>query len=117
MTQENYQTIFEVGFRSFPWASVCQPLVLLPIGLFLMWFRKGKRLALVGMLIVSAALFFFLISILVYLPGFIKSRDAYVSGKSAVVEGVVEDFSPAPMIGPATESFSVRGISFSYNAI
>lgn len=66
---------------------------------------------------VSVALFFFLVSLVALVPNFLKLRGNYVSGKSALVEGAVEDFHPAPSIGPAEESFSVRGIWFSYNAL
>ncbi len=65
---------------------------------------------------VSVASFFFLISLLAFVPNFIELRHAYVSGKSATVDGVVENFRPAPKIGSAEESFSVRGILFSYYA-
>jgi hypothetical protein len=40
-----------------------------------------------------------------------------VSGKSVVVEGIIQNFRPAPALGPATESFSVNGIVFSYDAL
>jgi hypothetical protein len=33
MTGDSYQTIFELGFRSFPWLSVIQPLIFLVLGL------------------------------------------------------------------------------------
>jgi hypothetical protein len=59
---------------------------------------------------------FLLISLLAFIPNFVKLRSAYVSGKSLVVAGVVQDFRPAPALGPATESFSVNGVSFSYYA-
>jgi len=116
MAQESVQTIFELGFRSFPWASVSHTLVVLPIGLLLMRFPKSKRFALVGVLMVSVALFFFLISLVAVVPDFLKQRSAYLSGKNMIVEGVVQDFRPAPLIGPARESFSVDGVPFSYYA-
>ncbi len=116
MTQENYQTIFELGFRTFPWAGVGHTLIVLPIGLILTRFPKSRRFALVGILMVSAASFFFLISLLAFVPNFLKLRREYLSGKSALVEGIVENFHPAPAIGPLEESFSVRGILFSYYA-
>ena len=116
MTQESYQTIFELGFRTFPWAGVGHTLIVLPIGLILMRFPKSRRFALAGVFMVSMASFFFLISLLAFVPKFIELRSAYVSGKSEVVEGVVKNFHPAPKIGSAEESFSVRGILFSYYA-
>jgi hypothetical protein len=60
---------------------------------------------------------FLLISLVTFVPNFVKLRTAYVSGKSLIVEGIVKDFRPAPTIGPARESFSVDGIVFAYNAL
>ena len=65
----------------------------------------------------SLASIFFIISLAVSITQFVRLRSAYVSGRSSVVEGVVEDFQSAPALGPAWESFSVRGIIFSYNAL
>ncbi len=35
MIQANYKTIFEIGFRSFPWVTVMHPLIFVAIGLLL----------------------------------------------------------------------------------
>ena len=43
MTQGNYQTIFEIGFRSFPWEKVAQPLIFVALGLVLVRFLKPKK--------------------------------------------------------------------------
>lgn len=118
MTQENYQTIFELGFRSFPWSRVIHPLVFLILGLLLIQLLKIKKIFLiVGAFVASMASLFLLISLVVVVPNFVRLRRAYVSGKSAIVEGVVENFRPAPTIGPTRESFSVHGILFSYNVL
>lgn len=53
---------------------------------------------------------------MILIPDFVKLRSAYVSGKSMVIEGVVQSFHPAPVIGSTLESFSVNGVSFSYYA-
>jgi hypothetical protein len=118
VTPENYQAIFELGWRSFPWARVIQPLVFLVGGLLLIKLFKRKTTYLIVLVFVtSMASLIFLISLVVFIPDFVKLRAAYVSGKSVVVEGVVQNFRPAPTIGPAIESFSVNGVSFSYNAL
>jgi len=118
MTTDTYKTIFELGVRSFPWQRIIQPLVFLTLGLVLVQFFKRKRFYLVvGVFVASMASLFLLISLVIFIPSFIALRTAYVSGKSAVVEGVVQNFRPAPTIGPARESFSVGGVLFSYNAL
>jgi hypothetical protein len=88
------------------------------IGLILVRFSGGRK----GWQIFGAvgALFgalFFLIMILVLVPDYVKHRRAYVSGKSSVVQGTIEDFHPMPMLGAAQESFTVNGVQFSYNVL
>ncbi len=118
ISQVSYQTVFEMGLGSFPWARVAHPLIFVAIGLLVVRFLKSKQIYLVmGVLIASLASLFVLLSLVTFIPNFIKLRSAYLSGKSVIVEGVVENFHPAPTIGPARESFSVRGILFSYNVL
>ena len=118
MTQESYQTIFELGYSSFPWASVARPVVFVAIELLLAWlFRKKMFYFIFGGFVASMASIMLLTSMVVLVPHFVECHSAYVSGKSIVVDGVVENFHPAPAIGPAAESFTVRGILFSYNKL
>ena len=117
MTPDSYP-IFELGFRSFPWTSVIRPLIFLAIGLLLALLFRGKRLYfMVGIFVASLAALIMLSSLVVSVPKFVGLRSAYLSRKSAVVEGSVEAFRPAPEIGAARESFSVKGKLFSYNAL
>jgi len=93
MTQANYQTIFEIGFRSFPWIGVMHPLIFVAIGLLLVRFHKSKQIYLVmGIFMASLASLFFLILLVVFVPRFVALRSAYVSGRSSIVEGIVENF-------------------------
>lgn len=118
MTADNYETIFELGFRSFPWTRVIQPIIFLTVGLLLIPLFKGKKIFfIVGMFVASMASLFLLVSLMTFIPNFVKLRTAYVSGKSLVVEGIVQNFRPAPTIGPARESFSVNSVLFAYNAL
>jgi hypothetical protein len=118
MTADNYKTIFELGFHSFPWTRVIQPIIFLTMGLLLIQLFKSKKYYfIVGVFVASMASLFLLISLVTFVPNFVKLWTAFVSGKSLVVEGVVQNFRPAPTIGPARESFSVDGILFSYNAL
>ena len=68
------------------------------------------------MVALMATLFFSLL-VVRFVPDFIQARHAYRAGDNSVVEGVVENFHPAPALGPASESFSVNGINFSYNSL
>jgi hypothetical protein len=118
MPANNYYTIFELGLRSFPWARIIPPLVFLVGGLLLFRLFRGRTFYVaVGLFAASIASIILLTSLVVFVPKFVTLRSAYASGKGIVVEGIVQNFHPAPTIGPASESFSVQGISFSYNAL
>lgn len=118
MTHANYRTLFELGFGSFPWFSVARPLIFIAIGLLIIKFAKRRPAYLVmGVFAACFAFVILLVSLINYVPEFFKLRGAYLSGKTSVVEGTVKDFRPAPKIGRARESFSVGGVTFSYNAL
>jgi uncharacterized membrane protein len=44
-----------------------------------------------------------------------RAKDAYVQGQYSVVEGTVADFHPMPYSGHQMETFSVKGVQFSYS--
>jgi hypothetical protein len=118
VTADNYQTVFELGFRSFPWTSIIRPLVFIGMGLLLIQlFKRRTFYVMVGAFVASMSLLFFLLSLMIFVPNFVKLRAEYVSGKSVVVEGVIRDFHPAPAMGPAIESFDVNTAEFAYNAL
>jgi hypothetical protein len=118
MMQSAPQLIFQIGLRSFPWARVLYPLSFAVVGFLLFRFFRGKQIYQVtGLIVASLASIFFLVALVAFIPNFLRVRSAYLSGRSSVVEGVVEDFRPAPELGPARESFSVSGTVFSYNAL
>ena len=111
MPANNYYTIFELGLRSFPWARIIPPLVFLVGGLLLFrLFRSRTFYVAVGLFVASIASIILFTSLVIFIPKFVALRSAYVSGKGIVVEGIVQNFHPAPTIGPASESFSVQGI-------
>jgi hypothetical protein len=114
----NYQTVFEIGLRSFPWGSLLRPVPFIFAGLILFRFGRSKRVYQVtGIIVAAMAILFFFLAALVLLPEFIETRHAYRSGDSSVVQGIVENYHSAPALGPARESFSVSGVNFSYNAL
>lgn len=112
MIHPDFRTAFEIGLGSFPWARVMHPLIFVVIGVLLVRFLKKRLYLIVGSLIASLAAVFLLVSSVNFIPSFIRARSAYSRGKTEIVEGVVENFRPAPTNGPASESFSVRGTSF-----
>ena len=118
---DSYQTIFVLGLRSFPWSMVGGPLLFIGISLLVIKlsrsFKRKTFYFAAGIFLGSIATIIFVVLLITIIPNFLKLRNAYVSGKSEVVEGVVTDFHPAPMIGPAAESFTTDGIVFSYNAV
>ena len=117
MGQSDYQTIFEIGLKSFPWGSLLHPIPFIIIGVLLFLLAKRQVYKVVGVLVAMLATFFFIILAVSLGSNFVSLRRAYLNGESSLVEGVVEDFHPAPPLGAARESFSVRGVTFSYNPL
>jgi hypothetical protein len=118
MPQENYQTVFQIGLGSFPWSLMLPLVVLIAIGYAMIRFNGGKQIRLaVGYLVIIFCLLMVFVLNLSLVPEFIQARHAYRSGNSSVIEGTVEDFHPMPGLGPAAESFSVNGKTFSYNVL
>ena len=115
MTPANYQTVFEIGLKSFPWGALFHPTIAIVIGLALIRFSRGKEyLQVAGGCGAFFGALIFVIATLRLVPEFIEIRHAYAKGDSSVVQGTVEDFRPMPILGPSKESFSVHGIDFSY---
>src|ERR1700678_1704848 len=113
-----YKTIFEIGFRSFPWLQLLQPVLFVLLGTALFRFGKRKQInQVVGIIMAAFAAIFVSIAAINLIPKFIEIRHSYKRGNSSIVEGVVENFHAAPELGAAEESFSVRGVNFSYNAL
>ena len=118
VTPANYRTVFELGLKSFPWSTVAHPLIGLIGGLVILWLlRKKTFYTIVGTAIASISAIIFILALISSVPEFITRRGAYANRKGITVEGVVVNFRQAPEIGPATESFSINGTSFSYNVL
>jgi hypothetical protein len=118
MMMPHYETVFEIGLRSFPWAEMFHPAIAVAIGVPLFLFAKGKTIyQAVGIVVAIFGAFLFLIVAITLVSEYVPLRHAYASGDSSIAEGVVENFHPAPVLGPAIESFSVRGVVFTYNAL
>ena len=86
MTADNYRTVFELGFRSFPWSTVSGPLLFIGISFLLIKlsrFVKRKTLYFAtGVFVGSIATIIFVVLLITIVPDFLKLRNAYVSGKS-----------------------------------
>jgi hypothetical protein len=118
MMQPDFQTVFEIGLRSFPWAEIMHPIPFIIVGILLARFSRGKQVyQLAGAIGAILASFFLLIAAGSLVPDFVRLRRAYRSGNTSVVVGTVENFHPAPALGAANESFSVQGVIFSYNVL
>jgi hypothetical protein len=114
----HYNTVFEIGFKSFPWDGLLHPVPAILIGVLLFRFGKSNQIyQVIGIIVAALAALFLIIAGVNLVPKFIQIRHAYKSGNSSIVEGVVETFHPAPDFGVANESFTVHGVNFSYNAL
>jgi hypothetical protein len=113
-----YDTVFEIGLKSFPWSTLLHPLFFLVGGALLVRFGKQRKVfQLVGILVGLLSILFLLIALVTLVPPFLKARHDYRAGSTSVVEGTVEEFHPAPALGPAREHFSINGVIFSYNVL
>jgi hypothetical protein len=113
-----YHTIFEIGLKSFPWRGLLHPVPFVLIGMLLFKFGKSKQIYQVtGIIVAALATLFFILIAFRLTADFVDTRHAFQSGNSSIIEGIVENFHPAPALGAANESFSVDGIDFSYNAL
>jgi hypothetical protein len=118
MIQANYQTIFQIGLKSFPWSLLLHPIPFILIALLLVRFSgRMQFFKALGTIIALMGALFFIILVLKLVPEFMAQRREYLSGNSSVVEGTVQDFHPAPVLRAADESFEVAGVSLSYNII
>jgi hypothetical protein len=116
MSTADYRTVFEIGLHSFPWIAMVIPVLFILIGFGLIRYSHGVQIRQLvgGSAIVMCSLI--LILLLISIVGdFTKERYAYARGKYSVVEGTVEDFHAMPYQGHAEESFTVRGVPFSFN--
>lgn len=118
MTQPAYHTVFAIGLHSFPWGPIWFFALPIVIGLALIRFSGGKQIRQVvgGFFIIFSLFLLFLVGMST-VSIFMKFRHAYVTGNYSVVEGRVENFQPMRIPGPEIESFSVNGVTFSYNVI
>jgi hypothetical protein len=117
MVLAEYETVFQIGFRSFAWSALLHPLAFVVIGILLFRFAKIQIYKGMGVIIAALATLIVLVATVRLAPDFVKLRHAYRSGDNSVVEGIVEDYRPAPSLGAADESFSVDGVHFSYNVL
>lgn len=114
MAVPEYQTIFEIGVRSFPWSAFLNPSLCILLGVALYRFSKRQFFKAFGFGAILVGWLFFLMEVISLIPKSVQLRSAYVKGQTSVVDGPVENFHPMPVLGPSKESFSVRTVSFSY---
>ena len=115
LTGASGQTIFEIGICSYPLTGILFPLTFVIFGLIVIRHRKEKPdyLALRALIIIVATLVFIVIQSS-DISTFMKLRNAYLSGESTSVEGVVENSQRAYFIDKTDESFSVHGVVFKF---
>jgi hypothetical protein len=123
----HFETVFDVaqaGYKNW-WFPACG-LILVAVGALLVFFPR------VATIIFTFGLgrqpgrgfawTYFIFSLVwtvatfaLTLGDYIAARNALISGRANVVEGVVTDFRPMPYEGHARESFVVAGKEFSYS--
>lgn len=117
MPPQAYRTVFEIGLRSFPWSAFRHAAIILLVGIAVCVLSRHETSGVIGLVAIALSALMALDLSVVLIPQFLSLRLAYVNGKTSVVEGTVENFDPMPLLGPAKESFSVSGVTFSYNVL
>jgi hypothetical protein len=112
----NYQTAFEIGLRSFPWAFFAIPMGFVIVGGLLVRYPRGKQIrqAVGGILVIFSILGIVLIGGGA-IADFVEYRSAYAREDFSVLEGAVDNFHPMPYEGHQQESFTVNGVAFYYS--
>jgi hypothetical protein len=115
MMHPQYQTVFEIGLKSFPWGGLLHPIPFIALGLLLFFLAKKKAAyRIVGAFVSALGTLLFIVGTVSYVSEFVERRHAYRTGQSLVVQGTIDNFSPPPAFGGQKESFSVQGIVLSY---
>ena len=117
MAQGGFQTVFEIGLKTFPWVGLVMPVVFIVMGMCLIRFSGGNQIRQIvgGFAVLFCGLVVVLLGVRL-IPDFVEERHAYVTGKYSVVDGPVEDFHPMPFQGHQNERFRVGAKSFSYSS-
>jgi hypothetical protein len=114
--EASYQTAFEIGLRSFPWAFFAIPVGFVIVGSLLIRFPRGKQIRqAVGGILVIFSIFGIVLIGGGAIADFLEYRSAYARGDFSVIEGTVYNFHPMPYEGHQQESFTVNGVSFYYS--
>jgi hypothetical protein len=114
----NLQTVYELSFQSFPWATTARPLLFVLIGLLLIRFLRRRAVyQVMGFVSISAGIIFSILVLMTTVPEFMKAREEYASGKTIMIEGIVHDFVPAPSSGIPVESFKVGESVFTFETV
>jgi hypothetical protein len=112
-----YRTVFEIGFRFFPWSAFVHPAIILLVGIVLSVVSRHGLSRVVGLVAIALSGLIGLVLCVVLIPRFTSRRSDYLKGKTSIVEGTIENFHPMPRVGPSRESFSVSGVMFSYDVL
>jgi hypothetical protein len=110
-----FQTVFEMGWRTFPWRDIAGPFLVGITGvvIFKTAGQNGLRQG-VGFLIALFGLGMCVLLAVTEIPEWHSARVDYLNGQTEAVEGTVEYFRPPPYVGPTRESFTVGKITFVY---
>src|SRR5690349_23401847 len=87
-----YETIFEIGLRSFPWASLLHPMIALVVGLPLFLFGMRKPLyRYIGAAVACFGILVMVLATITFVPEYVSLRGAYARGESSIVQGRSEE--------------------------
>jgi hypothetical protein len=110
-----FQTVFEVGWRTFPWKDFVGPLLFGIVGI--VFAKTAGRNGLwqgIGFLMMLGGFGMAAVLFTADEDVWQTARADYLRGDTKVVEGTVENFQPAPYVGSIRESFTVGKVTFVY---
>jgi len=112
-----YNTVFDVTNKSFQWWPMFILLVA-GVGLYALGRRpnlRGTKRALEIKIVAAGALFFSMLLFVLTWGEYSDLRRRFDLGDFQMIEGRVENFHPMRLTGGEYESFTVRGVPFSYS--
>jgi hypothetical protein len=119
MNDGNYVVVFDLlqsGYRQ--WWFPAAGLLMIPFSFVIFSIletQKRKNLVLWKVGFIAFTLLWVLGAFIGTFAEYWNCSQALASGKASYVEGTVDNFVPMPYQGHADESFTVRGVSFSYS--
>ncbi|PKL92735.1 MAG: hypothetical protein CVV21_02980 [Candidatus Goldiibacteriota bacterium HGW-Goldbacteria-1] len=115
-----YETIFDISNKSLGqilldnWMPLVIPLVLFSAGIISFFLHKKNR-KIFHFAYIGFTLFLMISAYYSLFNEYFNLKNALISGKCKVVEGIITDFKPMPYNGHQQEEITVQGVTFNFS--